>query len=143
MKEQLEKNKAVVKRFNKEVIEEGNAESWKELMDDAFINRTAPPGADNGPQGMLNTFNNILRPAFPDLKVTLFEQVAEDDLVTTRKAITGTHTGAFFGIPPTGRKITINVIDIVRVRDGKYWEHWGINTLPALRTLLSKEAQPD
>ena len=130
-------NKAVVLRFNKEVIEEGNLESFKELMDDAFINRTAPKEIDNGPQGMIYMFNNILRPAFPDMKVIIYDQIAEGDKVTTRKAITGTHTGPFFNIPPTNQKITIDVIDIVRIKDGKYYEHWGINTLPVLRAQLN------
>lgn len=136
METQLEKNKAIVRRFNKEVIEEGNLDSFNELMDKKFINHSAPPSADNGPQGMINTFNNILRPAMPDLKVTILDQIAEGDLITTRKVITGTQTGMFMGIAPTGRKVSIDVIDIVRVKKGKYVEHWGINTLPMVLTAL-------
>ncbi|MGY0040348.1 ester cyclase [Pedobacter sp. NJ-S-72] len=97
METQLKKNKAIIRRFNLEVIEQGNLESFKELMNDQFINRTAPEGIDNGPGGMIYTFNQILRPAFPDLKVTIYEQLAEGDLVTTRKTITGTHDGIFMG----------------------------------------------
>ena len=82
-----EYNKAVVLRFNKEVIEDGNVDSFEELMDPAFINHSAPLGADNGPSGMINTFNNVLRPAMPDLKVTIHEQIAEGDLVTSRKTL--------------------------------------------------------
>ena len=138
MDTQLEKNKAVVQRFNREVIEEGNLQSFKALMDQAFINRSAPAGMDNGPQGMINTFNNILRPAFPDLKVTIYDQVAEGDKVTTRKTISGTHQGPIMGIAATNKKISIDVIDIVRVKDGKYVEHWGINTLGSVLAELSK-----
>src|SRR4051812_46727441 len=119
-------NKTVVLRFNKEVIEQGNQESFKELMDDNFINHTAPPGANNGPESMRYTFEEILRPAFPDIKVTIFDQIAEGDKVTTRKAITGTHTGTFMNIPATGQAITINVIDIVTIKNGRYFEHWGM-----------------
>jgi len=136
METQTEKNKTVVRRFNKEVIEEGNVDSFKELMDEKFINHSAPEGADNGPQGMIKTFNTILRPAMPDMKVTIYEQVAEGDLVTTRKNITGTQTGTLMGIAPTGRKLSIDVIDIVRVKNGKYFEHWGINTLPSVMAQL-------
>ena len=135
---QLEKNKEVVLRFNKEFIEDGNMESFKELMDDGFINHTITPGMDKGPEGMIYTFNNILRPAFPDLKVTIHEQVAEGELVTTRKAISGTLTGSLMGIPPNGQKVTIDVIDIVRVRDGKYLEHWGVNTFPVVLAELTR-----
>lgn len=132
-------NKAVVLRFNKEFIGQGNLESFKEIMDDAFVNRTAMPGIDNGQQGMIYVINDVLRVAFPDIKVTIYDQIAEGDKVTTRKAITGTHTGPLLDIPPTHQKITIDVIDIVRLKDGKYVEHWGINTLPLLIAQLSKK----
>ncbi|MBK1895382.1 ester cyclase [Chryseobacterium paridis] len=132
----LEKNKAVVKRFNQEVIENGNVEIFEELMDDHFINHSAPQGANNRKEGMIHTFNDILRPAMPDIQVTILQQVAEDDLVTTRKNISGTHTGNFMGIPPSGRRVSIDVIDIVRIKNGKYAEHWGINNLSVVLAQL-------
>jgi len=135
--ENLEKNKEIVRRFNKEVIEQGNPDSFKQLMDKDFINRSAPVTA-NGADGMWNTFSNILRPAFPDLTVEIYEQIAEDDKVVTRKAIIGTHKGKLFDILPTGQRIKIDVIDIVRVKDGKYVEHWGINTLQTVLSELKK-----
>ena len=135
--ENLEKNKEIVRQFNKEVIEQGNLDTFRQLMDNDFINRTAPAAA-NGADGMWNTFSNILRPAFPDLTVEIYEQIAEGDKVVTRKAITGTHKGKLFDISPTGQKIKIDVIDIVRVKDGKYIEHWGINTLQTVLSELKK-----
>jgi predicted ester cyclase len=140
MDAQLEKNKTVVRRFNEEFVEGGNLQSFNDLMHAEFINRTVLPGVDEGPQGMLYVFNTILRPAFPDLTVTIHLQVAEGDLVTTRKSFRGTHTGMLMGIPPTGEIVIINVIDIVRVRDGKYFEHWGVNTLPSVMAQLAKKA---
>lgn len=133
----VETNKAVVRQFNKEVIEEGNRESFDALMDQNFINQTAPTAA-NGAEGMWNTFTNILRPAFPDLRVEIYDQIAENDKVTTRKAIIGTHKGVLMGIEPTGKQIRIEVIDIVRLKNGKYVEHWGINTLQNLIMELKK-----
>ncbi|TWV99342.1 ester cyclase [Chitinophaga pinensis] len=132
MTARTEQNKAVVRRFNKEIIEENNMESFKEIMDPAFINHTAMAGMDKGAAGILHTFNNILRPAFPDLKVTIYEQVAEGDKVTTFKIISGTHQGVFLGIPATHQSVSIRVMDMVTVRDGKYYEHWGVNTMAAL-----------
>jgi predicted ester cyclase len=131
-------NKTVVLRFNKEIIEEGNPESFKELMDENFINHTAAPGIDKGAAGIRFTFEEILRPAFPNMKVIIHDQIAEGDKVTTRKTITGTHTGPLMGIPPTGQTININVIDIVTIKNGRYFEHWGINTLSAVIAQLSK-----
>ncbi|GAB3789939.1 ester cyclase [Spirosoma horti] len=135
---QTQLNKKAVRRFNQEVIAEGSLDSFNELMDDQFINHSAPPGTDNGSQGMINTFNNILRPALTDMKVIIHDQIAEGDLVTTRKTITGTHTGTLMGIPPTDRSVSIEVIDVVRLRNGKYVEHWGINTLPVVLQQLAK-----
>jgi predicted ester cyclase len=133
----LETNKAIVRRFNKEVIEQGSHDSFMQLMNSDFINQTAPDGANNA-EGMWNTFSVILRPAFSDLTVEIHDQIAEDDKVTTRKTITGAHTGILMGIEPTGKKVKIEVIDIVRLKNGKYAEHWGMNTLQSVIAELKK-----
>src|SRR6202022_2655849 len=86
-------NKAVVVRFNKEVIERGDEQVFRDLMAPNFVNRSAPSGAPTGPEGMLHTFNQVLRPALPDLTVEIHDQIAEGDKVTTRKTIRGTHHG--------------------------------------------------
>jgi predicted ester cyclase len=132
----LTANKAVVARFNKEVIERGDETAFRELMAPDFINRSAPPGMPNGPEGMLHTFNKILRPALPDMAVEIHDQVAEGDKVTTRKTIRGTHRGELLGVPATNRVVAIDVIDIVRVKDGRYVEHWGVNTLASVLAQL-------
>ncbi|TLV03696.1 ester cyclase [Dyadobacter luticola] len=136
METMTENNKAVVRRFNEEVIAQGNLQSFYELMDEEFVNRSAPEGMSNGADGMIYFFNEILRPAMPDIQVTIHQQVAEGDLVTTRKTISGTQTGALLGIPATGRAVNIDVIDIVRVKDGRYFEHWGITTLSDVMSQL-------
>ena len=131
-----EANKSVVQRFNSEVIEQGSAAAAKELMADDFVNRTAAPGFPSGPEGMTKTFNELLRPGLPDLRVEIHRQVAEGDFVTTHKTLRGTHTGTLMGIPPTGREVAITVIDMVRIANGKYVEHWGVNTLPTVLASL-------
>ena len=131
-------NKEVVRRFNFEVIQEGSAEAFAALVAPDFVNHTAPPHMANGPDSMWNTFENVLRPALSNLTVIIHEQIAEGNKVTTRKTITGVHSGSLLGIPATGKNLAIDVIDIVRVRDGKYAEHWGINNLSAVLSALSK-----
>lgn len=133
----LDQNKAIIIRFNKEVIEQGNVETFKALVADDFINHSAPPGAPNGPEGMIYFFTRILRPAFSDLKAEIYDQVAEGDKVTTRKAFFGTHTGALMGIPASNKKVVIEVIDIVRLRDGQYVEHWGMNNMQSVMAQLA------
>jgi predicted ester cyclase len=134
--ETMRVNKAAVARFNKEVIEQGDEGAFRELMAPDFVNRSAPPGSAEGPDGMLVMFNRVLRPALPDLTVEIHDQIAEGDRVTTRKTLRGTHRGDLLGIPATGKPVAIDVIDIVRLKDGRYVEHWGVNTLPSLLAQL-------
>lgn len=128
--------KSVVRRFNIDVIQNGDAEAFRALMAPDFVNHAAPPGRPNGPESMWTTFETVLRPAISELTVTIHDQIAEGDKVTTRKTIGGRHTGELLGVPATGRDIAIDVIDIVRVEGGRYREHWGLNTLQAVLASL-------
>lgn len=121
-----ELNKAVVARVNKEYIEGGNVDTVYEIFAPDFVNQTAPPGSPQGPEAIIYFFDQILRPAFPDLKVVIHDQLAEGDKVTTRKSFHATHKGEFFGVPATNKSVVIDVIDIIRLRDYKFVEHWGI-----------------
>ena len=128
--------KAAVRRFNRDVIERGDRAAFDALMLPTFVNRSAPPGTPDGPESMWNTFENVLRPALSNLKVTIHDQIAEGGKVTTRKTVTGVHTGTLMGIAATDQPVSIDVIDIVRIEDGRYAEHWGVNTLPAVLARL-------
>jgi predicted ester cyclase len=132
--------KEVVCRFNLEVIERGRREVFLALMAKDFVNHSASPGAPSEGEGMWNTFENILRPAIADLRVTIEDQLVDGDKVTTRKAIEGTLIGPLLGREPNHAPIRIEVIDIVRVRDGQYVEHWGINNLPLVLAKLESAA---
>ncbi len=136
MQTTTEKNKAAVLRFNTEFIEQGNMNSFKELVSDTVINHAAPAGTPSGPESMTH-FLSLLRTGFPDIKVEILDQIAEGDKVTTRKILNGTHKGEFFGIPATEKKVNIHVIDIIRLKDGKYVDHWGISNLSDVMTQLA------
>jgi predicted ester cyclase len=129
-------NKDVVRRFNVEVIQNGSRDAFEGLMAPDFVNRSAMAGMPNDAESMWATFQTILRPALSELTVTIHDQIAEGDKVTTRKTIGGIHNGMLMGIAPTGRAVSIDVIDIVRIRDGRYAEHWGVNNLPAVLARL-------
>ncbi len=131
--------KEIVRRFNEEVIAGGDRAAFDKLIAPNFVNRSAPPGAPAGSESMWNTFQNILRPALGGLTVRIHDQMEEGDKVTTRKTISGTHVGPLLGVEATGKSVSIDVIDIVRVVDGRYVEHWGINTLPALLASLRQD----
>jgi predicted ester cyclase len=112
-------------------------ETFKELVSDELINHSAPAGGPNGPESMVYFIAGVLKKGFPDLKVEILDLVGEGDKVTTRKAFQGTHTGDFMGIPASHKKVTIKVIDIIRLKDGKYVEHWGFSNLAEIMTDLS------
>ena len=130
-------NKSIVTRFNKEFIEGGNMNSFHELIAPDFINQTAPAGSPTGPEGVVYFFNHLLKPAFPDLTVEIHDQVAEGNKVTTRKSFYATHKGEFFGVPASGKKVKMDVIDIVYLRDGKFTEHWGILDMQGVMTQIT------
>ncbi len=68
--------KAVVRRFNEEVIAAGDRGAFDELMAPEFVNRSAPPGTPNGLESMWNTFDTILRPALKGLTVRIDDPVS-------------------------------------------------------------------
>jgi predicted ester cyclase len=132
----LSQNKQIVIRFNKEVIGQGNPQAFLELVAEDVVNHTAPPGTPNGADGMRYFLFEVLRKGFPDIRAEILDQIAEGDKVTTRKVLRGTHTGDFMGIAPTGREVSINVIDIIRLRDGKYAGHWAASDLAEVARAL-------
>jgi steroid delta-isomerase-like uncharacterized protein len=119
-----ETNKAVVRKFNKEFIEGGILSVYEELVSPNFVDHSGHEEVPN-PKAAYFFITQVFRPAFPDVKVVIHDQFAEGDTVVTRKSYQGTHKGAFLGMPGTGKSINLAVIDIIKLRDGKYVEHWG------------------
>ena len=115
----LEENKSIVKRW----IEAYNR---RELDFDAFI---APNYVDHSNkvdrEGLKQLFNAGLT-AFPDWYETIEDIIAEGDKVWVWLSYTGTHKGDFMGLPPTGKKITSQAVDIYRIVDGKLAEYWNV-----------------
>ncbi|WP_298732155.1 ester cyclase [uncultured Chitinophaga sp.] len=120
-----EKNKAVVTRFNKDFIEKGDLQAFDEIVATDFVNRSAfAIGASPGREGVRDYITDVLHKALSDINVEIFEQIAEGDTVVSRKAITGVQTGEFMGQPASGKKIAMHMIDIVKLKNGQYTEHW-------------------
>jgi steroid delta-isomerase-like uncharacterized protein len=64
--------------------------------------------------------------AFPDLHFEIDDIISEDDRVVTRMTANATHSGAYHGFPPTGKKINCSVMGIARIEGGRIAEHWGV-----------------
>lgn len=120
-----EANKQVVRRFVDGYQTGANDRSFAELLHPEVVDRSRPPGIAEGAEGVRQQFE-AFRAAFPDFHAVIHDQIAEADKVVTRKVFHGTHRGELMGIPPTGREVQIEVIDIVRVEDGQIVEHWNV-----------------
>jgi steroid delta-isomerase-like uncharacterized protein len=120
-----EQNKALVRRKVEETFNRGDVSHFDEFMTPDFVEREVlPPGTPPGREGV-KQLTMMLRSAFPDFKATIEDIVAEGDKVVIRQTWTGTQTGEFMGIPPTGKRVSFGVIDILRMAGGKCAEHWG------------------
>jgi predicted ester cyclase len=116
----LEENKAIVRRW----IESYNKQNLasKEAAVDEFL---APDYIDHihhgGPEGVKQVFNMAFK-GMPDWHETIEDIIAEGDKVWLRLTYTGTHTGEWFGLAPTGKKITATAVGIYRIVNGKIVE---------------------
>ena len=118
-----EDNKALVRRFVDEVQSAGNIDLIDEICSSEFVNHSIPPGIPPDCEG-IKILTAMFRGAFPDSYFTVEDMVAEGDKVVTRKTFHGTHEGEFMGIPPSGRSVSMGLIDIVRISEGRVVEHW-------------------
>ena len=76
------------------------------------------------------------RAGFPDLHVSLDDLLTDGDRFASRTTVTGTHTGDLMGMPATGRRISVEAVDIGRIENGQAKERWGGLNMYAMLTQL-------
>ena len=130
-----EDNKAVVRRFIEEIVNRGNLALADTLIAANYVYH-GPGGLEfRGPEG-LKQLVTVYRTAFPDLRMTIDDLIAEDDKVVARWTGRGTHKGDLTGIAPTGRTTTVTGIVISRLSGGKIVEDFeSFDELGMLRQL--------
>jgi len=99
---------ALHRRGFEEGINQKRLDVFDELLAEEYVNYAFPAPAP-GPEGFKQVMGMFFA-AFPDMHVAIEEQVAEGDKVASRGTFTGTHTGDFMGIPPTGRTVAMAFI---------------------------------
>src|SRR5687768_8514756 len=122
-----ETNKTVSRRFFEEIFGKGNLAVADEIIAKDHVN-SGPgsiPGLPTGPEGTKQLVT-VYRNAFPDIRFTIDEQIAEGDKVMTRWSAHGTHQGELAGIPATGKTSTVTGIVIDRLVNGMIAESWAI-----------------
>lgn len=101
-----EENKQLVRNFVQIVINSQNLDAAGEYMAEDMVELVPFPGQGPGLAGLKDVLRGMFA-AFPDMHWTIEEQIAEDASVLTRFVWTGTHNGEFFGVPASGRKVSV------------------------------------
>jgi predicted ester cyclase len=92
-------------------------------------------GRPSGIEALKRSIHSLAN-GFPDRKYSLERYSVDGDIVWVHYLFTGTHSGEFAGFAPTGTKVSIQVMDIVKIEDGQIVEHWGIPDRFALLSQL-------
>lgn len=121
----VEENKALARRFMEEVLNKHNLAILNQFMAEDIHDYNQFPGLPQGIEGQRQALG-VLMKGFPDQHYSVDAVIGDGDKVVIRSTLRGTHTGEFQGIPATGKQVTVQGIDIVRAKDGKWIEHWGI-----------------
>ena len=79
----------------------------------------------NGLAAQIENFRTILA-RMPDVQATVEDRIIQGDKIVARMTFTATHTQPMQGIAPTGRRFTLRTIDIWRIENGKFAEHWDV-----------------
>ena len=128
-------NKLVIRRFIEEVVNTGNVENLAEFISSDYIDNYDKTGQSSGLEGAKNHILGV-RHTYPDLHLTVEQQIAEGDWVVTRITARGTHLGTWLGMEPTAKAVEITCVNIDRVVDGRIVEHGGAaNTLEAMHAI--------
>ena len=117
-----ELNKALVRRYFDEVLNQRRVQVFDDLADPNFVSYLASGDSISVPTYKQAIAGSLA--AMPDLQVTIQDQIAEGDKVVTRWTAKGTPLIEFAGIKPAGKSVTVTAIHIHRVQGHKLVEHW-------------------
>ena len=131
-----EQNKAVVRQLIEDVFNQGQMALMDDLLTADFVeHEELPPEMPAGREGV--------NEAFPDFQATIEDIIAEGDKVVIRMTWSGTQEGAFMGIPASGKRFTMPVIDIFLMAGGKIAEHWGLTDMMGMMQQLGAMPAPE
>ena len=122
----VEENKALVREFVEEVLNKRNLGALEKFIAADYREHNPPPRGTGGLEDLRGGMTLFLG-AFPDLHMTVEDQVGEGDKVASRFTTRGTQRGELFGVPPSGQEVVYSTIDIARFAGGKIVERWGLD----------------
>lgn len=130
-----EEIKTISRQYVEEVQSGHDLDAMEKFISPDIVDHRGSPGTTQGIERSKQFFAGLFH-AFPGLHAEIHEQIADDDKVWTYKTMHGTHLGDLFGIAPTGKSISYDVIDIVRIRNGKITDHWAVSDQMGMRRQL-------
>ena len=128
-------NTELVHRMVMECQSGGELEKIDEYFSPDFVNHALFPGMTTDRDGVRMLFQ-LFHDVFEGFRVEIHEHLAERDKVFTYKTLHGTHRAEFLGVPATGKTVAIDVMDVLRVEDGKLVEHWNVVDVAGLMRQL-------
>ncbi len=131
---ETDNNKQILQHFIQSVWREGNLAALPRFWTADCINH-AMPGVDNRGLEALRAYHEQFSAAFSafsGFEIEIVQQVAEADRVVSQIVSRGQHSGAFMGIAPSGKSVSMQAIRIDRFADGKIAEHWSVADLAGL-----------
>jgi len=117
---------------NARVMQRWFTEGWagnEQLADQIFSYQFSNNGVIVGPAGPKRNIRARLA-GFPDLTSIVEQLLTLEDTVVLRVRWTGTHTGPYLGVPPTGKRVDVRGMTIWRFEDGKVLEDWTVGHIP-------------
>jgi predicted ester cyclase len=135
-------NKKIIRRYVEEIENTGDLSNIRDFIAEDYVEVYEGERYQMGIKGAIDHVLGVRR-VFPDLKLTIENQVSEGDWVVTVYSVTGTFVDKWFDMKPTGEKITFTGVNVDRFRNGKIAEHGGAANLldPLLKAgvILKKE----
>lgn len=118
-----------------EMIDTGDFSRLDELIHEDYVDHGGLQGEVHGREGFKADSQKFMS-AFSEGHNEIDLLVVEGDLGAWRSTFTGVHTGELMGLPPTGKRVSFELINIGRMKDGKAYEHWGQADIASLMAQL-------
>ena len=138
MSEQMERNKAIVRRYQ-EAYNSGNLDVLDELLDPNWMTNAFPSAVLEQTIENAKVVQRLLVEAFPDLHVTTEQLIAEDDYVVQLWTWRGTHKGDVVGLPASGNQVVTGGMSLFKIEDGKIVRHIAFNDMMDLLSQIGAD----
>ncbi len=124
----VEKNKKLIQNYIEEVINTGNVELIEKYISPNYVEVHEGMRYEVGKQGAKDHITGV-RETYPDLVLSVDQQIAEGDWVATCITAKGTHKGSWLGMKPTGKQVSFTGVNIEKIENEKITEHGGAANL--------------